>query len=527
MESETVLILLFVVASGVAILVRRLAMPYTVALVLAGLALGITQAFAVPHLTKEILFYIFLPGLLFEAAFHIEFNQFWRNRLTIASLAVPGVAAAIALTVLILTPVVDRFHLVPGFTWEYALVFGALISATDPIAVVGVFKSLGVPKRLSVLVEGESLLNDGTAVVFFTLSLSIAAGAAVTVGGFVLDFVTIAGLGALIGTAIGLAVSQIVKQVDDPMVETTLTTIAAYGSFVTAEHFGFSGVIATVAAGMLCGNYAARVGMSPSTRVAVETFWEYVAFALNSIVFLLIGFEVNLQSLLASWKIILIAYLVVTAGRGLVIFAVYSLMRSTRERIPLSWTFVLIWGGLRGGLPMVLVLSLGPDFPHRELLVTITFGVVLISILGQGMTMSPLVRRLGIVKESGDRESYQFARGKLQAVNAALSELDQMGQVHFGNRKLLSDLKADYQQRAQEIGEQIEALHLKRTQIEAEELGWARRHLLLTEKNRVISAFHQGTVDQDTYERLLADIDARLLQLESGLGDADADEDGE
>ncbi|MGH7971154.1 MAG: cation:proton antiporter, partial [Limisphaerales bacterium] len=346
-------------------------------------------------------------GLLFEAAFHVEFKRFWRNRLAIASLALPGVVVATALTAMILAPVVNTLHLEQDFTWKHALVFGALISATDPIAVVAIFKNLGVPKRLAVLLDGESLLNDGTAIVFFTLSLALVTGTAVSAGGLAWDFVMIVGMGALIGTGVGLGVSQIIKQVDDPMIEISLTTIAAYGSFVTAEHFDYSGVIATVSAGMLCGNYAARVGMSPSTRVAVEAFWEYVGFALNSIVFLLIGLEVRFQSLLASWKAILAAYLVVTAARALIIFGASSLLRRTRERIPWSWSVILTWGGLRGGLPMVLVLGLPSAFPHRDLLVSMTFGVVIISILIHGLTMSPLLRWLGVVTGHEEQVTYE------------------------------------------------------------------------------------------------------------------------
>ena len=182
MPSETTFMLLFIVATAVAIAVRRVAVPYTVALVVAGLGLGLVHAFEAPHLTKALLFSVFLPGLLFEAAFHIEFKQFWRNRLAIMSLALPGVVAAVALTALVLTPVANTLDLSPGFTWQHALVFGALISATDPIAVVAIFRTLGVPKRLSVLLDGESLLNDGTAIVFFTLSLALVTGTAVTAG---------------------------------------------------------------------------------------------------------------------------------------------------------------------------------------------------------------------------------------------------------------------------------------------------------------------------------------------------------
>ena len=510
------MILLFSVATVVAIGVRQLHVPYTVALVLTGLALGILNLFTPPHLTKELLFSVFLPGLLFEAAFHIEFSEFWRNRLAVASLAVPGVAAAVALTTVILPPVLGTLHLDQGFAWPHALVFGALIAATDPIAVVAIFRSLGVPQRLSILLDGESLLNDGTAIVFFTLSLSIVTGSAVTMGQLATDFLKVVGFGALIGAAVGLAVSQVIKLIDDAMIEITLTTIAAYGSFVTAEHFHFSGVIAVVVAGVLCGNYGARTGMTPSTRVAVQTFWEYMAFALNSIVFLLIGLEVHLDALFVSWKVIFVAYLVVTAGRGLVIFAASGLLRKTREQIPWPWSVVLTWGGLRGGLPMVLVLSLAKDFPHRDLLVTMTFGVVMISILVHGMTISPLLRWLGIVKGREHREAYEFARGKLQAAGAALEELDRMSYVHFSHDDVRAALKNEYQKRMDTEQARIGELELDRAAIAAQESQWARRHLLLTEKNQVIDSFRQGILNQEIYEKLLADIDARLLRLESG-----------
>ena len=516
MGTETILILLFIVATAVAIAVQRLAVPYTVALVFTGLVLGLLQAFEAPHLTKALLFNVFLPGLLFEAAFHLEFKQFWRNRLTINSLALPGVVAAIALTALILTPVANTLHFVQNFTWKHALVFGAIISATDPIAVVAIFKSLGVPKRLSVLLEGESLLNDGTAIVFFMLSIGLVTGPEVTAGGLAFDFIKIVGIGALIGTGVGLAVSQVIRQVDDPMIEITLTTIAAYGSFLAAEHFHYSGVIATVAAGMLCGNYGARFGMSPSTRIAVETFWEYVAFALNSIVFLLIGLEVHFQTLLASWQAILVAYLVVTGGRALIIFGASSLLRRTRERIPWAWSVILTWGGLRGGLPMVLVLSLPRDFPHRELLISMTFGVVILSILVHGLTLSPLLRGLGVVRGRQERAAYELTRGKLQAAHAALEEIDRMSSVHFTNTEVLASLRREYEQKVERDRTAMDEMHLERQQLQAEELQWARRHLLEVEKGKVIEAFHQGVLSQSVQEKLLADIDGQLLRIESG-----------
>jgi monovalent cation:H+ antiporter, CPA1 family len=403
MEIETAFILLFVVATAVAILARRLRLPYTVALVLTGLILGGFQLFPAPHLTKNLLFGIFLPGLIFEAAFHINLREFRDNCITLFSFAVPGVIASTVLVTLILTPVLGTTRLAPGFDWRNALVFGALISATDPVAVIALFRNIGAPRRLTLLLEGESLLNDGTAIVFFTLSLSLFAGTGAGAGELLFQFVSIVGIGAGVGAAVGIAASLIMRQIDDPMIEITLTMIAAYGSFVTAETLHASGVIATVAAGMLCGNFAARSAMSASARVAAEAFWEYLAFALNSIVFLLIGFEVRLTTLLADWLPILVAYLVVTFGRALVIVLGQTLVGLTREHFPWRWSIVLTWGGVRGALPMVLALSLPATFPYRDLVISMTFGVAVLSILVHGLTMSSLLRWLGLLERSKGR----------------------------------------------------------------------------------------------------------------------------
>jgi CPA1 family monovalent cation:H+ antiporter len=513
MDNTTVFIILFFVATAVALGVRRLRIPYTVGLVLAGLLLGLSHFLEPPHLTKPLLFSVFLPGLLFEGALHLDFQQFWRNRFTIISLAVPGVVAAIALTTLILAMVAQWLGSVPNFSWKYALVFASLIAATDPIAVVATFKELGAPKRLSMIMEGESLINDGTGIVFFTLSLSLVAGTRVSFGGLAVDFVAIVGVGLLIGAAVGLLVSQVIKRVDDAMIEITLTTLAAYGAFVTAEQFHYSGVIAAVTAGLFCGNYALKI-MTPSSRIAVESFWDYIAFALNSIVFLLIGFEVHIQDLLSTWQMILLAFLAVTLGRAVVILGASTLARLTRERVPWSWSWVLTWGGLRGALPMVLVLSLSRNFPHRDLLVTMTFGVVLISILLQGLTMPPLLRWLGIIKRDGRDEAVELARGRLMAAHAGLEALNRMT---YGISTAVPQLRDEYKEKIKNIEQDIGKMEPDLDQLMDRETHWARRHLLLVEKNRIIDAFQEGRLSQHVYEKLLADIDARLLTVETEI----------
>jgi CPA1 family monovalent cation:H+ antiporter len=507
-------VLLFMVATAVAIAASRFRVPYTVALVLAGLVLGVLHLFEPPELTKELLYAIFLPGLLFEAAFHLEFRDFWRDRTAIAALAVPGVVAAVGLTALILEPIVKTLGLGEGFGWSHAVIFGALIAATDPIGVVSLFRSLGAPRRLIVLLEGESLLNDGTAIVIFSLVLGIVSGDQVTAGGMLLAFARVVGGGLAVGVLIGLAISQIIRHVDDPMIEITLTTLAAYGSFLAGEHLGFSGVIATVAAGMLCGNYAARTGMSPSTRIAAETFWEYIAFALNSIVFLLVGLHVNIHQLRGTWLLIVAAYGAVTLARAGVVFGVIGLERLFRRGTwPRSWGAVLTWGGMRGSLSMVLALAV-PPLAQRELLIAVTFGVVLLSILLQGLTMKPLLRRLGVTERHHARQQYDVKRGELRMTQAGLDEIAEMERVHGAPPSVLQELSEEYVARSRDAAAAVEALRLEQDDLRAEEWIRARRRVLLAEKDAVLADFRHGTLSSEAYDALLGSIDARLSRLD-------------
>lgn len=515
MHTEIAFVILFAVATAVAVASRRLKIPYTVALVAAGLLLGAIHVMEPPHLTKEFLFAVILPGLIFEAAFHLEYKRFRENAIAINALAIPGVAAAIGLSAALLMIEVEAFELVEVFAPTTALVFGALIAATDPIAVVALFRTLGVPKRLMVLVEGESLLNDGTAVVFFSTILAVATGQGLSTGGAVLGFVTVVGMGALVGALVGLVISHVTRRIDDPMIEITLTVIAAYGSFSVAEQFHYSGVIATVVAGMLCGNVGARSGMSPTTRISVQSFWDYVAFALNSIVFLLIGFEVSVPSLLGYWKPILAAFVAVAIGRAIVVFAVSALLGRTRERLPWSWSLALTWAGLRGAISMVLVLGLAADFPNRELLVHMTFGVVVLSILVQGLSMNVLLTRLGIVGAKADyQDAYECFRGRLRAAEAALAEIKKLRTERVAHGVVLEAIEAEYEGRVRKAEAGIRTLRLSEAELGEGEERETRRRLLLVEKDEQLNAFHAGVVGREAFDELMADIDARLAELE-------------
>ncbi|MDP3277087.1 MAG: Na+/H+ antiporter [Deltaproteobacteria bacterium] len=514
MKIEVILVALLAVATAVAMLARRVNLPYTVALVLTGLALGTSKALPVPHLTKDLLYAVFLPGLLFEAAFNLEFKKFWQNRVAIFVLAIPGVVLAIALTAGILRSELAGLHMLTDFGIGTALVFGGVIAASDPIAVVAMFKSLGAPKRLAILIEGESLLNDGTGVVIFTLILGAVTGGSFSATQGLLDFLRVAGMGVAIGTTFGYLASKLTGTLEDPLIEITITTIAAYGSFVAAEQFHFSGVIATVCAGLWCGNVGATEGMSASTRMAVHAFWDYIAFALNSVVFLLIGFLVRLDALLAAWKVILLAYIAVTVARAIVVFAVTAMLKRTSEKMPWSWAAILTWGGLRGGLSMVLALALPVSLPHRELLITMTFGVVVISILLQGLTMGPLLRRLKVItKVSG---SDLELRGRVLAARAAMQALDRMqqsGAIHVrGATALRDNLQVEFDKADEDLANALS----QATDVQRRELLRVEKQLLLARKDAVHKAAKEGVIDNDSAERLLAEFDARLLRVQDG-----------
>ena len=395
---EISLLVLLAIAAAVATLSARVRMPYAILLIIAGLALSNVTSFSGPQLTKDLLFLVVLPGLLFEGAFKLDFAEFWQARYSILMLAVPGLVVSTLLTAMLLWLGVNKLQ--PGsVTFDEALAFGALISATDPISVLSLFRSLGVDNKLCVLVEGESLFNDGTAVVVFTLVLGFAAGGDTGWMHITWEFVRITGFAALVGTVIGVGAGVVTRSIDDPMIELTVTLLSAYGAFIVAELMGVSGVIACVMAGLVTGNWGAR-WMSAATRTAVDSFWTYTAFLLNSFIFLLIGTEIHLTTLVHYLPEILLGWIAINISRAAIVYLKYLIMRASAGRdFPLSWATLLTWGGLRGGLSMVLALALPRSFVHRELILHTTYGVVLLTLLVQGLTMKPLVLALGLVKE--------------------------------------------------------------------------------------------------------------------------------
>jgi Na+:H+ antiporter len=396
------LVWLLIVAAVIAMLAKRLRIPYTVSLVLGGLLLGVIQlpilsplqpGHRPDWLTPDVILILFLPALVFEGSVKLDVRELLRNSVPLLLLANVGVLLAALVTGCLA-------HWLIGLPVLIALLFGCIISATDPISVLAIFKDLRVDKRLSLIMEGESLLNDGTAVVLFGILFGAIVAEKLTVPkGIEQYFLAVAG-GAGLGSTLGYLASCITGTVDDPQIEITLTTILAYGSYLLAFHLHLSGVIATASAGLTLGNFGAKRGMSAATRTAMQSFWEYISFVMNSLVFLLIGLEIHVRELLQNWASVLLAIGAVFLGRALSIYLLVPLSNRFAEKIPLRWQHVAVWGGLRGALALALALSLTTAFPYREQILNLTFGVVIFSILVQGLTIKPLVRILKLA--SGD-----------------------------------------------------------------------------------------------------------------------------
>ena len=390
---------LLVAAIFVAIVARRVRLPYTVGLVVTGIALALARVETEATLTHDFIFDVILPPLLFEAALSLHWKELRRDAFPVLTLATLGV---------VISAVVVAAGMVSILDWPVspALVFGVLIAATDPVAVIAMFKDTGVKGRLRLLVESESLLNDGVAAVLFALVLAwaLATGREGTTSAEIAwALVATAGGGILVGLLCGGAAILVAGRTSDHLVETALTTVAAYGSFLLAESLHLSGVLATVAAGLLMGNLGVlaaseRNVLSLRGREFVDAFWEFAAFIANSLIFLLIGVTVaGISFNELGWTALLIAVVLVLIGRALSVYPLCLPFSRSRWAVPAREQHVLWWGGLRGALALALALALPPSLALRNEIVVAAFGVVAFSVVVQGLTMPLLLRVLGLL----------------------------------------------------------------------------------------------------------------------------------
>lgn len=515
MNYESVILILFVIASVVAVAARRINLPYTIALMGVGLVLGSMQLLHPPRLTQELLYAIFLPPLIFEAAIHLKLDDLKKDILPISTLVVPGVIASTLVTAAVMIPVSTHFEQMAVVTWPLGILFGAAVAATDPVSVVDAFKKLGAPRRLRILMESESLLNDGTSIVVFILALQFIQGHVDSPQNAAIDFFRIVGLGLLVGTLVGLLTSAVMQHLDDAMIVITLTTVAAYGSFLIADRLGVSGVMSTVAAGLICGEKGFSASLFPSIRLSTEAFWEYLAFAMNSLIFLLMGFAINLEMLWKLWPIVLIAYTAVLVARLLVVGGTWSVFSFSRYHFPFSWTGVLTWGGLRGALSMVLALSIPDSFAFKEVMVTLVFGVVLLSIFVQGLTMSPLMKVLGIASFSSELKTYEALNAEISLIQDTLDEIERLQKRRMLSKNGAETLEKEFQEQLQALTGRIDRIQPDREALLKEEVLRIKRRMLMLQKQNLLEMYRNGTVSFNVYEEIKRELDSKLLELEN------------
>jgi CPA1 family monovalent cation:H+ antiporter len=403
-SSVAALVLLLAIAVVTAFFVRRVPIPYVVALAMVGVVAGSFVRGGPIHLSHSLILLILLPGLLFEGAFNLKWSHLRDNLAAVVALATVGVFLTTGLAGLLV-------HYALGVGLTTAIVFGAILAPTDPVAVVAVLRRLGVPSRLTNLIEGESLLNDGTGVVVFGIALGLlSTGGTFNAAEAALQFVRLSVGGVSLGLLAGFALSMVTRRIDDPQVEISLTVLAAYGSYLLAEALGVSGILAVVGAGLVMGNYGRSRGMSERTRIAVTSFWDAIAFLLNSVIFLLIGIDLPLTSLLNHVGLVMAAFAIVTLARALAVHGLLLPLRPFGRAVNLRWQVLISWSGLRGAVAIALLLSLESDSSELGVIKPIAYGVVLLSIVLQGGTIGHFARRLLPHTREGSSEAVSAHR---------------------------------------------------------------------------------------------------------------------
>lgn len=383
--------LLLLISGLVAMLVRRLHLPYSVGLVVAGIAASalLFQRYPSISFSSELITYVFLPPLVFEAAFELDWPALRRDMPVIQALSILGVALSALLTA-------AGMHWALGWQWISALLFGALIAATDPVSVIATFKEAGVGGRARLLVEAESLFNDGTAAVLFGVVLAAYGGTHPGVFAIGASFLLMTLGSVACGLLVGGAMLGLITRTQDHLVKVTFTMTAAYGAFLMAQTLDLSGVLATLTAGLVMGRLRTRDKVSRHGRDVIESVLEYTTFLANSFIFLYIGIEEAHQHFWTLWQPVVAAIVLVLAGRAAAVYPCCLLFAGSARKVEMRHQHVLFWGGLRGALALALVLSLPAGVPHRHEMITACFAVVAFSIFVQGTTMTRLLRTLKI-----------------------------------------------------------------------------------------------------------------------------------
>lgn len=525
---ELVLALLLLVAL-LTVTARRIGIPYPILMTLGGLVLGVVLGFLPGQprveLAPDIVFLLFLPPLVFASAYFTSPRDLAANARPIGLLAV---GLVLATTVIVAVAV---HTLASGVPWAVAFALGAIVSPTDALAATAIAQRLGLPRRVVIILESESLMNDATSLVAYRLAVVAAVSGAFSLGNAALSFVVVSVGGVAIGLVAGWAIVFVLGRLNDPPVEVLLSLLAPFGAWLPAEALGVSGVLAVVTAGILVGRRAPRI-FGSDARVLASGVWQMVIFTLNGLVFILIGLQLPniLDTLsasrtfgeLASWAAI-VSVTVIVVRLAWVFPGTYLplwLSRSirARERRPQVRNVLIVgWSGMRGVVSLAAALALplnvdgGGPFPERDLVIFLTFAVILATLVGQGLTLPLLIRRLGVGDDGSAAHEELHAREA--AVEAALARLDELDTEVPGHRELLDHLREQHVHATEHLEHDHESGEVPLDQ-EAIEHAAIRRAVIDAQRLAVIDLRDRGVIGDEALRRVERSLDLEELRAE-------------
>jgi monovalent cation/hydrogen antiporter len=524
-EAELLLLVLMVAVGGLSVLAGTVRMPYPIVLVLGGLVLGFMPGVPRAELPPDLVLVLFLPPLLYQAAFFSSPRDLRANARAITLLAVGLVLVTMSAVAVV------AHTLVGGLPWAAAFALGAIVSPTDPLAATAIARRLGVPRRLVTVLEGESLVNDATALVAYRLAVAAVVAGSFTLWEAGLRFVVGTVGGVTIGLAVGWLLAEARRRIEDPVVEIVLSVVTGYAAYLPAELLGVSGVLAAVTAGLYVGWHAPELA-SPATRLLGFSFWEVLVYLLNAVLFVLVGLQLNLilsgvsgsSAAVALGQAALVAAVVIAvriAWGFTVPYLIRALDRrpsqiamraSPRERL------VTAWSGMRGAVSLAAALALplqtstGQAFPQRNLIIFVTFGVILATLVLQGLTLPWLIRRLGLHRDDSDAQ--EELRGRLRATDAALARLDELAGEEWTRDDTVERMRGLYQFRRRRL--KARAGYLADDGYQDRSLAYQRlvRELLEAQRREIVRLRNQGEISNEVMHRIERDLDLEDSRLE-------------
>jgi monovalent cation:H+ antiporter, CPA1 family len=498
-ESLEQLLIVLAVGSGVAIFARRVNIPYNVALVIVGLLLVLTNIVPTTPMDPGVVLMVFLPILIFQGALSADAASLKLASRPILTLAFPAVAISLLVTAALTAGVI-------GLPFPVALLLGAVLAITDTVSVLLAFRSVRVPHRLAAIMEGESLFNDGTALVLVGVAATVVISGSVDAGEIGRTLFVAVVLGAVLGAMFGMLAAQVLRRAPDDLTAVLASLVAAFATSLVTEHFHGSAVIAVVVAGVLVGQEVRAEG-DASRVLALEGFWEIAAFVTNVWLFLLVGIQLSADILLREAWPVALAVIALHIGRAAAVYGSFGGLHLLGERMPWAWQHVMVFGNIKGALSMAAVLSLPANVPYRERLIAIVFGVTLVTMVTQALPFKAFLRWLGVSGGAED-ELAEECRAILIGARRAQTELDNLLATGLISRHDHAESWANYQR------DIIDAERQLRDAGQASQAHVALPAVLTARKAAILDAARRGLITDRTAAKHVAVLDDQILRAE-------------